>query len=471
MGECGICKQGIVINDDPLACVGKCGARFHRRCTALTKAAAKLITDNVNVLFKCDECLSGHTCDERDDLISDVTTVKEEMKTFISESISDIRKNITAQINSALECGIEMIKNVLNDSLQERVNSMLDGSVAKTLDEINCKLFELSNRDKNLAVMNRKRDITGRTIHSESDCNPIRKKRILENRDNEPMQVEIDVSEQDNEVFTYAKVLRGVTGNKTKARVTKNRKTRPVIVIKPVESSQTNDDTRKELKEKLDPKIHKVSNFRNGKDGSIIVECATDEDVNTVKSGIESNLGGKYSAVLPTAAKPKVKIVGMSDQYASETFIDLLKSQNEGIGINEVKVIAEFKNPRFRYNKYNVVLEVDNVTYKCLMSAKKVNIGWDRCPVVEALNILRCFKCGEFGHKSTECKNNETCSKCSGNHKTSDCSSTVVKCVNCVKMNNERKMNLDVNHPAFSTQCLVYQRLYQKKKSNMQFSE
>ena len=158
------------------------------------------------------------------------------------------------------------------------------------------------------------------------------------------------------------------------------------------------------MKERLDPRTHRISNFRNGKDGSIIVECAAGDNIETVKNGIECNLGSEYSTVIPTPAKPRLKVVGMSDQYSSNEFIDLLKNQNEDIGINDVKVIAEFENPRFKYNKYNVIIEVDKDTYTCLMTARKVNIGWDRCYVYEAFNVLRCFNCGEFGHKSIECK-------------------------------------------------------------------
>src|SRR5450759_4319970 len=157
-----------------------------------------------------------------------------------------------------------------------------------------------------------------------------------------------------------------------------------------------------------------------------------------VKNGIESNLGENYCAVVPTSV-PRLKIVGMSDQYSSDVFIDLLKSQNEDIEIKDVKVVDMFENPRFTYNKYCVVIEVDLDSYKCLLGAKQVNVGFDRCSVYRAIHILRCFKCGEFGHKSADCKNCDRCSRCSHQHKTSECTSTVLKCVNCLKMNKERK--------------------------------
>ena len=221
----------------------------------------------------------------------------------------------------------------------------------------------------------------------------------------------------------------------------------------------------------MDPKNHKISNFRNGKDGSVIVECATKENIEVVKNDIKNILGESYSAIVPTPPVPRLKVLGMSDQYSSDVFIDFLKSQNEGITIDKVKVISAYENSRFKYNKFNVVIEVDKKTYDCLLAAKKVNVGWDRCHIIPAINVLRCFKCGEFGHKSTDCKKDETCSLCSGQHRTSECTSTVLKCVNCLKFNKERKINLDVNHAASRSECSVYKRLYEQKKGSLHFDK
>lgn len=189
-----------------------------------------------------------------------------------------------------------------------------------------------------------------------------------------------------------------------------------------------------------------------------------------MKNGMKSDLGENYTAVVPSAV-PRLKVMGMSYQYSSDVFIDYLKSHNEDIAINDVKVIHFYENSRFRYKQYNAVIEVDKDTYGCLLTAKKVNVKFDRCFVVPAINVLRCYQCGEFGHMSTECKNNATCSKCSGSHKTSDCTSTVLKCVNCLKMNKNRSAKLDVNHPAFSTECEIFRKLYEQKKSSLHFNE
>lgn len=465
MSECCKCGTGILVSDNPLAC-GICSKVFHQRCTEIKKPAAKLMADYPNILFKCDECLSapgnGSLGDDKR-----FSEVKREMEKLfsISRSFVGIRENIDAQINSALEKGTTRLIESFNEVLRDNLASF-ENSVARKLEDLKSLFTENLKREKLLAEMNRMQDL-------ESNPGPSKKRK---RKNGKPIIVDSDC---DDEVFdsenvpTFADVLSGVgnkninaTGNVRKQSL-KERKARPVIVIKPVEMSKTSEDTRKDIKNKLDPKRHKISNFRNGKDGSIIVECATGDNVELMKNDIASNLGAEYNAVIPTPAKPKIKIVGMSDQYSDEEFVDLLRSQNDDMEIKEVKVIAAFENPRFKYNKYNVIVEVDKNTFQCLMTARKVRIGWDKCAVYEAINVLRCFKCGEFGHKSTECANKETCSKCNGDHTTSDCSSTDFKCVNCMKINLEQHMSLDVGHPAYSAQCPVFQKLWERKKKQL----
>ena len=62
------------------------------------------------------------------------------------------------------------------------------------------------------------------------------------------------------------------------------------------------------------------------------------------------------------------------------------------------------------------------------------------------LTIIRCFNCQKFGHISSNCKSNQTCGHCSGNHSYNQCSKTEPpKCANC-----------HGNHPADSTYCPTY---------------
>ena len=467
MNVCGKCEQEILISADPVACSGKCGAVFHRTCTALTKTAAKLVVDQRNMQFKCDECLDCDVGGGQSDLLSEVGVIRREVHSSILNSIPDIKESLTAQVNEAIKKGLEELMESCMEMFKDKINSFLECSVAEKLEKVMKSNLEKNLNERKENKNNRKR---GKT-HSETDVLPGSKHRKVATGNSEQMQVdgEDEVFEKD----TYAKILKGTVekeNNKNNNKKMKDRKLRPVIVIKPNENNQTNDETRTFIKSNLDPKIHKIRNFRNGKDGSIILECATSEVVSKVKSDIEGKFGQKYTSTVP-AALPRLKIVGMSEKYSEEDFIEQLTSQNDEIFIEHVKVISSYENPHFKYNKYSVIIEVNYDTFDALMMAEKVNVGWDRCPVYEAVKILRCFKCGEFGHMSTNCENPEKCSKCSEPHKTSECTSTVLKCVNCLKKNTEQKMNLEVDHAAFSSRCSVFKHLVAVKKDRMYTDE
>lgn len=469
MSECMKCMCALKCSDQPLVC-SSCGSAFHATCTSVQRTAAKLIADSVNVFFRCDDCLSGQNCGAQNSVAPIVASTDDEVKARADTSllVDKMRSDVIAQMNNAIAQMEEELKTAF-----ERKFDSLSGMVASKLNEIEKSLKICFGQNENLVPGNRKRVFS--TRNTESDSGPTPKRKTVNLNVNNDVQMQID-NALDDEVFksnskqSFADVLKGKSSNIKKYK-SSNRKTRPVIVIKPAESSQNCEDTRRFLKEKLNPKIHKINNFRNGKDGSIIVECALTENIENVKDGIDNDLGESYSAVIPTPARPRLKIMGMSERFSAEKFVESLKDQNDNVVINEVKVITSFENPRFRYNKYNVIIEVDKATYKGLKAVKTVKIGWDICSVYDAFGVIRCFKCGEFGHKSMNCNNLERCSKCSNFHKTSDCDTAELKCINCSKINSERKMNLETDHAAFSLYCPVYKRLLQKRKDRFDFNE
>nr|XP_029715443.1 uncharacterized protein LOC115259073 [Aedes albopictus] len=362
MAEC-VCGSSILPSDIPTAC-SMCSRVYHYKCTPLTKAVAKLVSENESLQFKCSNCLSSQCCGEQNLAPSTVQKFEEELKKIssISDSISGVREQIAAQINDALKAGMEELGRSMNSAMEKAVLE-LSKSVSKELDNMKTSFFEL-NPLKKVAVMNVQQG-TSRTA-SEPGLNPRGKKRKV----NEDVDVTSDDVFVDN--ISFADVVKSKNGTKSNNKSYRKkstakeevvRKARPVIVIKPKESNQSCEDTRKVLNSKLDPKKHKISNFRHGKDGSIIAECATGYNVNIVKDDIQSDLGENYNAVVPSSV-PRLKVKGMSEKFSSDDFIQILKDQNEDIAINEVKVIRMYENPQLKYNKYNVIIEVDKETHK-----------------------------------------------------------------------------------------------------------
>ena len=90
--------------------------------------------------------------------------------------------------------------------------------------------------------------------------------------------------------------------------------------------------------------------------------------------------------------------------------------------------------------------------YKC---SKNFNSIVKFEPPKKKREIPQCTKCQRYGHTKSYCHHSPRCVKCTGNHKTSDCSrNTRSKEVQCTLCNG--------NHPANYKGCTVYKELQQK---------
>lgn len=83
-------------------------------------------------------------------------------------------------------------------------------------------------------------------------------------------------------------------------------------------------------------------------------------------------------------------------------------------------------------------------------------ILWERYPVYEDLNIPRCFRCQEYYHKISNCKNECVCEFCAGHHEVKNCPKVDKKCKNCVSANEKYKTNYDINHESSCNECPSY---------------
>lgn len=105
------------------------------------------------------------------------------------------------------------------------------------------------------------------------------------------------------------------------------------------------------------------------------------------------------------------------------------------------------------------------------MEVKKLNVGWERCRIFDGTDIIQCYKCLGFNHKSIDCKNEETCYKCHGNHKSGECSKEVIlKCVNCIRINKKLNLGLDENHVTSNKECPVYKNKLNAKRRRIGIS-
>ena len=63
-----------------------------------------------------------------------------------------------------------------------------------------------------------------------------------------------------------------------------------------------------------------------------------------------------------------------------------------------------------------------------------INIGYQHYKVVEdqqKRNYIQYYKCQEFGHVATDCKQECRCRKCGEGHEEKECNTEKLKCANC----------------------------------------
>jgi hypothetical protein len=243
------------------------------------------------------------------------------------------------------------------------------------------------------------------------------------------------------------------------------RNSQPVVVVKPKNSDQNCTETRNQIKSLFDPVASNINGLKSVSKGGVVIMCKDKSSTQKCSEELISKLGDNYEVSLPVTKGPLLKVWGMSEVIPKEEFIEKIRMQNDCISDNsEINVV------NIKANRRGVacLIEVDKDTYESLLSVGRVYIGWDSCRVYQHIDILRCFKCNQFGHMAVKCERAVCCADCGGDHPSKDCNSEIKKCVNCVYAKETFKIELDTNHPSYSLKCPAYLKRLEQKIRNKQ---
>ena len=208
----------------------------------------------------------------------------------------------------------------------------------------------------------------------------------------------------------------------------------------------------------------KVKSVRKTASGAMLVEPVDPKDTNSLLKEDAfppgSILGQAVKARLPKAQTitHQVVILGLDTDITEEEikgFLDL-----QGLPYNSVKRIwSRAKNAPTHMVRLILCDEakkkhllkngmyLDQMKFTCVKAKEDT----------EKKMAFQCFNCQKWNdHKTFDCKNETKCVICSEPHRKSDCpkQKTEAHCSNC-----------DGNHPAWSTDCPIYQAEIDKKKS------
>ena len=157
-------------------------------------------------------------------------------------------------------------------------------------------------------------------------------------------------------------------------------------------------------------------------------------------------------------------LVGLPYAASKEEAAASLVKNNPALGLqicpdNSSTVFCK-SNPNCRLSVIDIVLCKSSASYRLrasvtlelykLFGIRKLKIFSAILHTYVVPRIDMCYKCKSFGHYAKDCEDEEYCGKCSLNHRTDECTSANLCCINC-----KRQKNTVTNHDVFSKSCPV----------------
>ena len=407
--KCGSCDKTINDNKESSIMCNLCGEWSHLKCMKLESTHASSLKKHPCLWFVCDECRGRSNETLFRDLFSGSNTMMNEFDN-IGASLKVLQKENYDNI-----CAIkrEMMENMksLNENIVENLKAEIDklnGNTSIGQPETQFEKVEKQLRDTNV---------------------------------------------KDKYKASYAQKL--TTG------LEKNQ-----LIVKCVDDEKKAMTQRGAIAKSL--LAFKVNNIVAGKSGDVIVTLSSKELVDKAKSTLDAC---KFENEITTQSKdklqPKIRICDVENEDAdtdltTEQLRETLLEKNSYLknlikNTDDFKVIKRMKSKRYDAAYHFVIKCTPEI--RSIIRTKHEDYLYSlmsRHKVTDHIQVWQCYNCQDFQHSAMRCtKTSETCAKCSGNHRTSECGSMEKKCINCIKANKG-----NINHCAYSMDCPSYKSQY-----------
>jgi len=237
----------------------------------------------------------------------------------------------------------------------------------------------------------------------------------------------------------------------------------------PKDEALISDQIKTQLKRHINPTDIKVGTkaIRTIRDGRILIETGSEEEMNTLKSEIDTKLGEGLEVTTHRLRKPRLIVYNVSGGITTRNVVTIIKAQNPEIQNNGEDIEANY----YKFKDRNVVMEVDPQIRQQILQIT-LKIEWEICNVADYLGPIRWYKCSRYTHKHHECKGEETCPHCAGKHKMNECTAEAnkQKCINCITYNKcNKKERINENHSALSKNCPSLQAVFARYRNNTEY--
>lgn len=192
-----------------------------------------------------------------------------------------------------------------------------------------------------------------------------------------------------------------------------------------------------------------VSRVRRARGGEILLEFKTNSEVKSAefKDNIEKALGSE-TTVKALTQQVAIECRNLDAITTAGEVWTALKEQG-GLEVNQSDKPIRMRRSYGETQTATISLPAADANK--LLQLGKVKIGWSVCTIKIVTQLLRCYKCTEYGHQARTCKGvdrSAACWKCGGDgHKALGCN-VAPKCLLCKDGDN--------HHVAGSSRCGAY---------------
>lgn len=203
---------------------------------------------------------------------------------------------------------------------------------------------------------------------------------------------------------------------------------------------------------KKQDKTLEINNIRKTTNNNIELKTS-EKEIESISSLLNKDTE-KFTIIDPEKRTMKILLLRINKDITKEDLEEELIIRKY---LHSFKIIKTIEIQRTPYN--NWIVEAPAGECRKLVKQGKIKIFHELIRTVFHIRVKRCTNCQELNnHLKSQCEFTTRCANCSDNHQTPDCKNSIPKCINCI-----RRKRREINHPACSPECPIYQQEKEKR--------